>query len=196
MEQNKYHSLSPTQEDISHINPYQQSAQPVSWQSTHHPSQPGDAPVHQPVHPPVQPTAVQSTPSTENGFAQSFPTTPDNIPPNIDPTAQSAKKMGRVSFILGLISLVCMLAAIIISELKVSELYGLAYLLLIGVLIGTLALSITGIVLGVKSHNRLKTGNPLAKAGLILSIITIIINVVTQVIISLSVINGFAWFLN
>ena len=172
MEQNKSHPLSQTQEDISHLNPYQQSSRPIFRQPTQQPMQPSDA--------------------------QSYSTTPASMPPNIDfdPAVQSAKKKGRVSFIFGLISLVCMLAALIISETKIytylDMLEGLAYL---GLIIAV-ALSIPGIILGVKSLNRLKVGNSFARVGLILSIITVIVIAIMQVIASISVMTGFAWFLN
>ncbi|WP_405342113.1 hypothetical protein [Ruminococcus sp.] len=182
MEQNKSHPLSQTQEDISHLNPYQKSSQQA----------------HHPVDPPVQPTAVPPTLSPVNGVTQPYPTTPASMPPNIDfnPAVQSAKKKGRISFILGLISLICMLTALIISETKIytylDMLEGLAYL---GLIIAV-ALSIPGIILGVKSLNRLKAGNSFARVGLILSIITVIVIAIMQVIASISVMTGFAWFLN
>ncbi|WP_316636734.1 hypothetical protein [uncultured Ruminococcus sp.] len=177
MEQNKSHPLSQTQEDISHLNPYQKSSQQA----------------HHPVDPPVPPTL-----SPVNGVTQPYPTTPASMPPNIDfdPAVQSAKKKGRISFIFGLISLICMLAALIISETKIytylDMLEGLAYL---GLIIAV-ALSIPGIIFGVKSLNRLKVGNSFARVGLILSIITVIVIAIMQVIASISVMTGFAWFLN
>lgn len=172
MEQNKPHPLSPIQEDISHLNPYQQSSRPIFRQPTQQPVQPSDA--------------------------QFYSTTPDSTPPNndFDSAVQSAKKKGRVSFILGLISLICMLTALIISETKIYTLLGilegLAYL---GLIIAV-ALSIPGIILGIQSLNRLKKGNSLARAGLILSIITVFIIVGLQVFISFLVMTDYAWFLN
>ena len=114
----------------------------------------------------------------------------------IDPVLQSAKRKGRLSFIFGLISLFCIIATVIISEIKI---YSLADLLealgYLGVIIAV-ALSISGIILGVKSLNRLKVGNPVAKTGLILSIITASIIVFIQAIIFVSVITGHSWLNN
>lgn len=186
MEQNNPHPLSPTQDDISKINPYKQSVQQTPQQPLY----------QQPVA--SCPPPYQTIQQPANGFAQSFPTTTNSNLPNssFDSAVQRAKKMGRLSFIFGLISLFCMLAALIISETKIYThfdiLEGLGYL---GYIVAV-ALSIPGVILGVKSLNRLKTGNPLAKAGLILSIITVIIIVILQIIISVSMITGYSWLVN